>query len=363
MAVVGLLAWWRVSPATATGLQIQEMGRALALTGALGFICAILSLTHPPEPSEARWWSLVVLVLLLADLWLADAGLNPAAPPDLYRQPNVSAQAVRPALGGHRLLYYPDDEYDVKYGRFVSFKSFGSSDLAAGAREALLADVSAVEDIASANNFDPLVSARYAGLMDVISATRSSALLALTDVAVIASPAKLDLAPIADSDAGGVTFYDAPAPAARVWLPSQPITVATAAEALAALAAPGFDPARTLLLEADDRPSAPAAFSISSAAVRYPVSLPRAGWVLVSDTYYPGWVASLDGQPVPIYHGDYAFRAVPVPAGDHLLVFDYHPASLRLGEILSGVGALLVLVLVAWSTNWARDLRSVAANG
>jgi hypothetical protein len=363
MGVVGLLGWLLVPPAAKAGLQIQTMGRALALAGITFFGAAILSLAHPL--AESRRWSLALIVFLAADLGIANAGLNPGAPPDLYRRPAASAQAIRTALNSHRLLYFPDDDYAVKYGRFVSFQSFGPSDLAYGARESLLDNVSALDGVPSANNFDPLVSARYAGLMGVISVTRSTALLQLMDVALIASPSKLALEPVTNSEAAGVTFYRAAAAPQRVWLPSAAKTVAGPAEALAALADPNFDPAKTLILEAGDETSvAPlAAFVPSAAAMVLPVNLPQAGWLLLADTDYPGWVAAVDGQPAAIRHGDYAFRAVAVPAGAHTVVFDYQPDSLRLGWRLTALGGVLLLVLAVWSLDWGRGLRRVRPHG
>jgi hypothetical protein len=62
--------------------------------------------------------------------------------------------------------------------------------------------------------------------------------------------------------------------------------------------------------------------------------------------YYPGWVATVDRIEVPILRSDFAFRAVSVPAGDHLVEFRYRPASVRYGAWMSALGALFfVLVL------------------
>jgi hypothetical protein len=64
--------------------------------------------------------------------------------------------------------------------------------------------------------------------------------------------------------------------------------------------------------------------------------------LVLSDVYYPGWVATVDGAPVPIHRADYAFRAVSVPAGEHLVEFRYRPASVRYGAWASAAGVLLV---------------------
>jgi hypothetical protein len=301
-------------------------------------------------------WVALVIVAVAADLLYADYGLNPGAPPDLYRRPAASAAGLRAALQGRRLFYFPNDDYDLKYGRFVSFKSFGPSALAYGARESMLADTIALDGIASANNFDPLVSARYAGLMNVISATRSLPLLRLMDVGVIASPASLDLDLISTSAEAGVHFYRVPGEPRRVWVVTATVMAPNGAAALAAMADPAFDPGVAVVLEADDAAgvSTPGSLTPSPAALTIPVNLAQAGWVVLADTYYPGWVATVDGHAAPVRHADYAFRAVAVPPGAHTVVFDYRPASLRAGLALSALSLLIVVAMSAWNLAWPR---------
>jgi uncharacterized membrane protein YfhO len=49
----------------------------------------------------------------------------------------------------------------------------------------------------------------------------------------------------------------------------------------------------------------------------------REGYLVVSDVLLPGWSATLDGKELPMLRADYAFRAVPLPAGDHEVVMRY----------------------------------------
>ncbi len=49
------------------------------------------------------------------------------------------------------------------------------------------------------------------------------------------------------------------------------------------------------------------------------------GYLLLTDAYYPGWHATIDGQPTTIYRADIMFRAVFVPAGAHEIVYTYDP--------------------------------------
>jgi hypothetical protein len=64
--------------------------------------------------------------------------------------------------------------------------------------------------------------------------------------------------------------------------------------------------------------------------------------LVLSDTWFPGWRATVDGQPASIARANVAFRAVPVPAGRHRVVFEYAPASFRIGTTIAGVALLLI---------------------
>lgn len=63
-------------------------------------------------------------------------------------------------------------------------------------------------------------------------------------------------------------------------------------------------------------------------------------YVLLTDAWYPGWVARVDGVETPIERADYIFRAVRVNAGTHRIEFEYRPASLVLGAVISGLALL-----------------------
>lgn len=75
------------------------------------------------------------------------------------------------------------------------------------------------------------------------------------------------------------------------------------------------------------------------------------GYLFVSDAYYPGWKAYLNGEEVDIERADYAFRAVKVPAGHSVVRFIYRPRSFFYGLYLSLLSftltsAVLILVFV-----------------
>ena len=71
---------------------------------------------------------------------------------------------------------------------------------------------------------------------------------------------------------------------------------------------------------------------------------------MLTDSWFPGWKATVDGHDVPIERVDYLIRGVPVPAGAHRVEFRYQPASWRAGWILSLLAliAILTAALVGW---------------
>ncbi len=69
--------------------------------------------------------------------------------------------------------------------------------------------------------------------------------------------------------------------------------------------------------------------------------------LVLSDSAYPGWTATVDGQPHPIYTTNYLFRGVDLPPGQHTVLFQYQPASWRRGLWLSAMGGLGCLLLLS----------------
>ncbi len=87
-------------------------------------------------------------------------------------------------------------------------------------------------------------------------------------------------------------------------------------------------------------------------AIRVRVATPGPAWLLVADGWYPGWRATVNGAPTPIYRANLAFRAVPLTAaGEHVVEMAFLPASQVWGALLS----LLGLVVLAADGLLARE--------
>jgi hypothetical protein len=75
-------------------------------------------------------------------------------------------------------------------------------------------------------------------------------------------------------------------------------------------------------------------------------SLPTAGFLVIADTYYPGWHAWVDGVETPLHPVNLLFRGLAVPAGSHRVELRYQPGSFRAGLLCAVAAAIVSVVLL-----------------
>ncbi len=86
------------------------------------------------------------------------------------------------------------------------------------------------------------------------------------------------------------------------------------------------------------------------------------GMLILADTWYPGWIASVDGHRVPIYEAFSALRGVVMDQGQHHIEFHYRPVSALIGAFLSAIGILGGCAVVLWDRNRSGRHLGVARN-
>ncbi|HET7078361.1 MAG TPA: YfhO family protein, partial [Chloroflexia bacterium] len=91
--------------------------------------------------------------------------------------------------------------------------------------------------------------------------------------------------------------------------------------------------------------------------IRAEVDATEAGWAVFSEVWYPGWEATVDGQPVPIERADTLFRAVAVAPGHHTIELHLQAPILRLGLLISGLTLLLTVLGGLAAFLWYRRAR------
>jgi uncharacterized membrane protein YfhO len=79
------------------------------------------------------------------------------------------------------------------------------------------------------------------------------------------------------------------------------------------------------------------------------VSLQRRAFLVVNDSFFPGWQAAIDGDTTRVYRTNGLVRGVVVPAGEHVVEFRYRPDSWRRGVYISFTSLLFAGVLLVAS--------------
>lgn len=72
----------------------------------------------------------------------------------------------------------------------------------------------------------------------------------------------------------------------------------------------------------------------------------KPSFLMLTDTYFPGWNAFVDGIPSTIYTADGIFRALEIPPGKHSIVFIYKPESFSSGLKISATSLALIVVAI-----------------
>ena len=164
---------------------------------------------------------------------------------------------------------------------------------------------------------------------------------------------KFSLAFNADPD---VNVYRNKAALPRAFMVHRAIVATDHEDAWAQIQQPGFDPATSVVLEGGEPLALDGDFRDNVEVVRYEansleieVEAGAEGYLFLSDPFYPGWQAEIDGEPAPLLRADYAFRAVPVPAGSHRVTMHFRSGSWYAGLGISAFTATVLVLLGVWA--------------
>ena len=156
---------------------------------------------------------------------------------------------------------------------------------------------------------------------------------------------------------GDVKIYENLDNLPRAFTVHEARVIGDAAETIAAMRAPAFQPDTTVILsESPNLQGEKTAEGETVEIVTYApehvvldVEATGDGYLVLTDTYYPGWRARVDGEEVPIFRANLTSRAVELPAGRHRVEFEYRPRVLYLGLAISLGSLLLVVFGLIWT--------------
>jgi hypothetical protein len=281
--------------------------------------------------THTRMWAYGALGLTLFDLFLVDMPFNPAVPPHY----------VFPMPGAIRFLQRDADTYRISGTGLILYPDSGM-----------------VFGIPDVRGYDTVVARRYGELIDRLEGhyrhhfhslfTQADApLFDLLNVKYVLTDQELKGKwELVYQDTGSVSIYRNRDVMPRAFVVYRAEVVDSPARSLERVLDSTFDFRASVVLEEApagwteplEIPASPATVQIADYQpdrVRLRVETAAPGLLVLTDTYAPGWKTRLDGQPIPLYVADHAFRAVVVPAGAHQIEFMYEPMSFQVGAVVS----------------------------
>lgn len=143
----------------------------------------------------------------------------------------------------------------------------------------------------------------------------------------------------------------------RVFVVGKTIVLNNKTELLGKLFSENFDPFREIIIEDQKKEIGNLSFEnkeinyeikkidYSSNKVNVLTELKNNGFLVLSDIYYPGWKAYIDGKETTIYKTDYILRSVFLEKGTHNVEFIYDPISFKIGYIIT-LSTTFVLIII-----------------
>jgi hypothetical protein len=385
--VTGLLAalclaaaWYALDPRGLRTLLLEGvpdsgagplgLGRRLLLSGGLALLASVLAAL------ACRGWSpattaAAVAVACCVDLVVAHRPLNPTVPHELlaFRPPVVQDMAVSDrsrtyvydysmVQGWSRKLLGRDEPYPLRRDPGVPLRlqqvlsqrlyPFPPSAARWGVEGSYERDVRGLYP-SSLNRLSRLL----------VSVDGTPAQLRLLRLGAVSRVVSLhtrgleDLIPLATRPSlfpEPVRVYSVPEPLPRAYAVGAALAAGDE-EALALLQDPSFDPRQEILVPGVTTRQAPGFYGrcriveLAPDRVALESDFGTPGFVVLVDSFDPGWRASVDGRPVPMLRANLAFRAVLAPAGRHAIEMVYRPRSVIAGLTISGCAVGLAAAL------------------
>ncbi len=342
----------------------RDLAIALVRTAALSLGAWALARRASAEPDARRraWLAAPIPLLVIADLLGSHLSDVPTIDPSYWTKAPESALKVL-ADPGHQRVFGQAERSAAEPGfasRPVDFFEV---------RDTLAWSLPPVWGLASALGHTPMYPRRMLTFHD--HAHPLDARLDAEAVSHVLAGYPVAGAPRPEVRAGLAHIFRTPRPQARARLMGRPVYVADEAGASRALDDLGPSIRDRLIVEDPDRPLPVGAEPAGSTriAVDEPehvaveVAAEAPAYLVLADTFDPGWSATLDGRPAPIRPAFAAFRAVFVPKGPHRVEFRYRASGFDLGRAVTLAGLLAVAACLAWPRPLARPAPSHGSSG
>ena len=246
-----------------------------------------------------------------------------------------------------------DSPATLRQNMFVPEKDYFEGN--AGLRERVVSDRGVSFGIYDAYGYGSLYNRRQEEVVDIIvrsDAPDATKLLDLLNVKYVISPKIFKASGYRISKkTEKVNIYENENFLPRAFLADKAVIIKDEKKILEKMKSKDFEPEKEVILEEEvlertGRVSREESVSIlkyepNYVEIKAETSAPK--FLVLSDTYYPGWKASVDEKPCKIYRADYVLRAVYLESGKHIVKFTYDPFSFKIGAIITLVTVFVSL--------------------
>jgi hypothetical protein len=316
--------------------------RSFVFGGILLTISGFLTLFFPKDQLKLKIG--VIGSFILVDLIIAGWGLNPSISPTVFEGNVLGAKGI---ISNQRLYMPSALEERLKFDETHRFDTFNPGVDWETIREMALPNTSLIDGVGSVNNFDPMLTDRYTtffSALEELDLSKQNDLLAWMGVAYRIA---------ADPDDPLDVIFEPLATTGRVHLVAEARFVTSAEEALDLLTSGDVDFYTQVILEGETQHQVRGEGTGQIIEVTEPspnrisisVDTQDDGWLVLADSWYPGWRAYLDGSRTEIYRANYLFRAIALPGGRHSVEFRYQPPAFNIGSLITVTGLITVTFL------------------
>jgi len=319
---------------------------SIGIAGIWGLGTALLLLFQPDsdQNKKTKIWQYLLIGFISLDLLVAGWGLNPAVDLDFY-----SVERDRGLV--KRFIMPENTEYQIKFKQFFKFDTFKPGQEWEKIYEHLLPNVAILRRIEMANNFDPIVPARFQIWMNEINKLELE-----TNGEMIFNQA-LDLMEIdgisrPEPDGSARVNVTSPGKIDRVMFLNCVRYIDDDYQMLDLIFSDEIDLSNEIILRGnpehrdvfcnESRPVKIQIVEESPGYLRIETDNLDRGWIFWSQTWYPGWIIKINGiNTGPALRANYLFQAAEVKPGVQQVEFIYSPVSFKLGAAITAVVLLL----------------------
>ncbi|MDD5131070.1 MAG: YfhO family protein [bacterium] len=308
----------------------------------IAWLCSLVAVLYlrSAKKMSAPAAKKIFLGLFTVSLLSGNYGAEPVAEQYFYTVPTGNVQFLQERAGYERIYLTPKSS-SAAVKNLTVYPQVDFREDFYKRQKAILPNLQAVHHFFSIDGYESIKLKNNEHIINLISSRplpQVAKYLDLLGVKYLLSFYPVEWEPLTKVRDDYIMFFENRKVRDRIQFFSQAECLSQPAEIDRLLDQASFDPAKVLILTGSAGfcpPNVPGEStgqvrgwirSYSGNRVEIQAQVAQDIWLLLADTYYPGWQARVNGQPVKIQQADYMLRAIRLPAGENRVVFSFLPS-------------------------------------